>query len=325
MKPLLQGSIFEVGNILIGHAQDYTAITGCTVFRFPSPAVCGIDIRGSAASTRGIDCLSPLHVVPAIHALVFTGGSSFGIAAVDGALRCLERLRIGFPLEQGFLPTVPGAVLFDLRIGDFHRRPDADMGWEATQTANLDCQWGSVGAGTGATVGKLLGLPQATKSGIGTACVSLGATKVGAVAAVNAFGNVVDPQNGQVIAGVRRLDGQGFISVDDWLHLQTTERPVMGFFTNTTLVLVATNARFTKLELTKLAQVAHDGLALAIRPVHTTLDGDIVFAASCGQEPADLNLCSQAAVHAVAMAVIHAVMAAHSLGGVPSVADWRQQ
>lgn len=316
------GSIIEVGNILIGHHQDYDAITGCTVIRFPEPAISGIDVRGSAAGTRSVDCLQPLHIVPAIHALVFTGGSAFGLASVDGVVQWLESKNIGFPIDRGVLPIVPGAVLFDLRIGDFNRRPDREMGRQAAETADCTPEWGSVGAGTGLTVGKLLGFPRATKSGIGTACVSLGDTiKVGAIAAVNAFGNVVDPASNRVIAGVRRLESGGFVDVAEWLAMADCDKPKMSFFANTTLVLIATNAKFNKLEVTKLAQVAHDGLALCIRPVHTTLDGDIVVASSCGKESADLNRCCQAAVRAVTLAVLHAVTAAHSLGGIPAIGD----
>jgi L-aminopeptidase/D-esterase-like protein len=279
----LLGNLCDVPGVLVGHATDRVGLTGCTAILFERPAVVGMDARGSSPETRGTAGLGHTGVVARRHALLLTGGSAFGLAAVDGVMKFLEERGIGLDVGVARIPLVSAAVLFDLGTGDPKARPDAAMGYRAAASAaSGSFEQGSVGAGTGATVGNVLGTERAMKGGLGSASVRLdGGLVVAALAAVNAFGDVRDPQAGKTLAGPRREDG----ALGDTVELLAGATDRMRWGEYTTLGVVATNARLGKPQATKVAQMAHDGLARTISPVHTSLDGDVVFAASTS-EPA---------------------------------------
>jgi L-aminopeptidase/D-esterase-like protein len=297
----------DIPGVLVGHASDYDGLTGCTVVLFAVGAVGGVDIRGSATGTEEIDLLNPLHLTERVHAVVLAGGSAFGLEAASGVRRYLEHKGIGYDTGAAKVPLVPAAILYDLAIGKASARPTREMGEVAAGAASSAAvPEGAVGAGTGATVGKRLGMDHAMKSGLGTATVAMPAgVLVSALAAVNALGDVIDPKTGRVVAGTR--------AARDSMEFAT------GGGQNTTLVVVATNARLNKVGATKLAQFASLGVARTIAPVWTTFDGDITFAFSCGTLDADLNALGVAAAEAVSQAILRAVRLAPSLGGLPGL------
>jgi L-aminopeptidase/D-esterase-like protein len=320
----MHNAITDVAGIEVGHYTDLEAVTGCTVVLCRGGAVAGVDVRGGAPGTRETDLLRPMNLVQKVHAVVLSGGSAYGLDAAGGVMRWLEERGIGFPVGVGVVPIVPAAVLFDLSIGRSDVRPDAIAGYAACGVAGGGAVTeGSIGAGAGATVGKLYGLKNAMKGGIGSASRHIaGGAVVGALVAVNAFGDVVDPTTGQQIAGPRDPDSGRLVSTVERLQ----QGPVWessGFATNTTLAVVATDSELTKEEANKLAQMAHDGLAQAIRPAHTLLDGDTVFALATGRRPiiGDVSALGSLAAAALAEAVVRAVRAATALGGVPGVGD----
>jgi len=305
----------------VGHASDFRGLTGCTVVLCEAGAVCGVDVRGSAAGTRELAPCLPGHLVERVHAVFLTGGSAFGLDAAAGVMHYLEARGMGFAAGRSRVPIVPGAVIFDLNVGSAKARPDSGMAKRACRNARGEVAEGSVGAGTGATVGKLFGIAQATKGGVGFHSLAMtGGVVVQALAVVNAFGDVVDPRNGAVRAGARGAPGSA-------LFVRTTEQMLKGKVrqsfgaTNTTLVVVMTNAGLNKLQATKLAEMAQDGLARAINPVHTQFDGDLVFALSLGRKRADLNALGTAAAEATAQAILRGVLTAQSLGGVPAARE----
>ena len=310
-----------IPGIRVGHGTDELGCTGCTVVLCPEGTVGGVDIRGSAAGTRELDALSPMHLVPHVHGVLLAGGSAFGLDATGGVMRYLEEHGVGFDVQVTRVPIVPAAILFDLRLGDPFARPDAVMAYAACQHATPGpFAEGSVGAGTGATVGKLFGISRATKSGLGSAALNLpGGLKVGALAVVNAFGDVRDPATGLLVAGAREApDGRTLADTAAAMRrgvLPRGYRPE-----NTTLALVATNARLTKLAATKIAQMAQHGLVRAVSPVHTTLDGDLVISLATGEVEVETNAVGVAAAEVVAEAILRAVRTATSLGGLPA---WR--
>ena len=314
--------ITHIPGFRVGHTSDLVGCTGCTVILCPEGTVGGVDIRGSAAGTREFDALSPLHLVPDIHAVLLAGGSAFGLDAAAGAMQYLEERGIGFDVQVTRVPIVPTAILFDLRLGDARARPDARMAYAACQQAtDGPIQEGSVGAGTGATVGKLFGIGQAMKAGLGTAGVGLpGGVQVTALAVVNAYGDVRDPSTAKLLAGARESP-EGHRLVDTAAAMRRGVARKGYTAESTTLAVVATNARLTKAQATKLAQVSHHGLVRTIVPVHTTLDGDLVIALATGTVEADLNSVGLAAAEAVAEAVVRAVTKATTLGGLPAWAD----
>jgi L-aminopeptidase/D-esterase-like protein len=270
--------------------------------------------------------MHPVKLVQRVNAVVLTGGSAFGLDAATGVMRCMEERGVGFDVGVGVVPIVPAAVLFDLAIGDPRARPDAEAGYQACEAAqDGPVAEGCVGAGTGATVGKLLGSRFATKSGLGTAAVRIGkGIAVGAIVAVNAFGDVVDPEGGGIIAGTRKPVVGGFVNTVKRMQ-GSLGQTILGLG-NTTLAAVATNAYLNKEGANKMAQMAHDGLARTIRPAHTMLDGDTVFALATGERPkkgdgADPSVVGAAAAEVLAQAVIRAVRAAESLGGIPAACD----
>ena len=315
----------RVPGIKVGHYTDAEAATGCTVVLCESGAVAGVDVRGSAPGTLGTDLLRPTSLVSQVHAVVLSGGSAFGLDAASGVVRFLEARGIGYEMGPVRVPIVTAAILFDLGIGDHTVRPGPEEGYQACRNATSGAiAEGSVGAGTGATVGNLLGRERAVKGGIGTAAVDLGeGVAVAAIMAVNAVGSVFDPDTGALIAGPRRDDGSEMI---DLLATITSPEYVSGGGlppTNTTIGVVATNATLSKEQANKLASVAHDGLAMAIRPAHTMIDGDTIFALATGglDRPADMNRLCAAAVVCVSRAIVRGVRKAKGIGGVPAVTE----
>lgn len=282
----MPGSLTDVPGLRVGHWTDSEARTGCTVVLCePAGAVAGVDVRGSAPGTRETDLLEPTNSVERVHAVCLCGGSAFGLAAADGVMRFLKERGIGVEVGTARVPIVPAAVIFDLLYGsDAH--PDADSGYQAATAAERGepVAEGSVGAGTGATVGKLLGLTPA-KGGVGTASVRIGDVTVGAIAVCNAVGDVVDSEGRLLAAG--RDAGGNLVSAWDRILAGARTGSALARLGNTTLGLVATDAALTKTQCKKLAELAQDALALAIRPVHTVADGDTVFALSTGEREAD--------------------------------------
>jgi L-aminopeptidase/D-esterase-like protein len=306
----------------VGHASDTIGCTGCTVILCPEGTVGGVDVRGSAAGTRELDALFPLHLVPHVHGVLLAGGSAFGLDAAAGVMRYLEERGIGFDVQVTRVPIVPTAILFDLRLGDARARPDARMAYAACQQAtDGPIQEGSVGAGTGATVGKLYGIGRAMKAGLGSAGLDLpGGVQVAALVVVNAYGDVRDPSTGRLLAGAREAP-KGHRLVDTAAAMRRGVIRKGYTAESTTLAVVATNAQLTKAQATKMAQVAHHGLVRTIVPVHTTLDGDLVIGLATGKVEADLDVLGLVAADAVAEAVLRAVTKATALGGLPAWAD----
>jgi L-aminopeptidase/D-esterase-like protein len=309
----------DVPGILVGHATDVVALTGCTVILCGAEATGGVDIRGSATGTCEIDTLYPGHVAPNVHAIVLSGGSAFGLETTCGVRNLLERRGIGYNAGVAHVPIVPGAILFDLGIGSARVRPTREMGEKAAMAANDGpVPEGNVGAGTGATVGKIFGMKQAMKSGIGTASLTLASgVVVSAMIAVNPLGDVIDPSNGQIIAGARKSP-----TSRDFANTAAMMRhglpPVSGG--HTVLAVVATNAKLDRVQTNKLAALGSMGVARTISPVNTMADGDITFAISLGKEKATVDEVGVAAAEAMATAVLRAVRAARTAGGVPGLA-----
>lgn len=325
-------AITAVPGIEVGHAQDEDALTGCTAILCRKGAVAGGDVRGSAPGTRETDLLDPINLVEKVHAVLLAGGSAFGLDAASGVMRYLEEQGIGFDTGVGKVPIVPAAILFDLNLGRADRRPDAQMGYAAAAAASSDApREGNVGAGMGASVGKMFGAKQAMKCGVGTASVDIGGgVVVGALMAVNAFGDVIDPETNQILAGLRSTDvgplhlGQAGYFADTLKMMKTFfGRTILAFATkvNTVIGVVAANADFTKTEATKMAQMAHDGLARAIRPAHTMLDGDTIFALATGGKKADVSTVGAYAAEVTAQAIVRAARMAASAGGLPGLAQ----
>lgn len=322
-------SITDVPGIEVGQAQDNLALTGCTVLICRKGAVAGVDVRGSAPGTRETDLLNPINLVEKVHAILLAGGSAFGLDAAGGVMHYLEEQKIGFNTGVAKVPIVPAAILFDLALGNNNIRPDADMGYKACLAAsNAPCEEGNVGAGTGASVGKMFGMALAMKSGLGSASIRINGLIIGAIVAVNAFGDIVDPENGEVIAGLRsgkvgplRVGGKNYFA-DTLANIKKpVGRAVLGLATrsNTVIGAVATNARLTKAEATKVAQMAHDGLARAVRPAHTMLDGDTIFALSTGNKKADVTTVGALAGEVMTQAILRAVKMAAPAGGIPGL------
>jgi L-aminopeptidase/D-esterase-like protein len=312
------GSLTDIPGLRVGHVTEERALTGCTVVLCEQGAVGGVDIRGGATGTRDLGPLDPWHLAPRVHGLLLSGGSAFGLDAAGGVMRYLEERGHGFRVGRACVPIVPAAIIFDLSVGDPSVRPDAAMGYAACARATADpVEEGSVGVGTGATVGKARGIEYAMKGGVGTASVTCpDGLIVAALVVVNCWGDVVC--DGNIIAGARNGDGR-FADAMRLLHTGQLPRQVVSL--NTTLGVVATNAGFGKVDLTKVAQLAHQGLTRTIAPVYTMFDGDLVFALSVGTHAADLHRVGFAAADVVAQAVLRAVTQAQSRGGVPSYAE----
>jgi len=323
-EPESHGSIVDAGGIRVGHFTDSRRPTGCTVVLFDKAAVAGVDVRGSAPGTRETDLLNPINTVQQVNAILLTGGSAFGLDAATGVMRYLEEHGMGFPVGVGVVPIVPAAVLFDLNVGDPKIRPDAGAGYSACQAASSSSvAEGNVGAGAGATVGKLFGNKFAMKGGIGTAGFELGKSgiMVGAIVAVNAMGDVLDFKTRRILAGARTPDGEGFL--DTMAQIMRGNLGISRINENSTIGIVATNATLNKTQVTKVAQMAHDGLARTINPVHTAYDGDTVFAAATAgiQVKVEPTMIGAIAAEVISRAVNRAVMAAAGIPGYPAYRD----
>jgi L-aminopeptidase/D-esterase-like protein len=313
----------DIPGIRVGHVSDYEALTGCTAILCEEGAVGGVDMRGSASGTEETPTLDPGHVADRVHAILLAGGSAFGLEAASGVRRYLARRGVGFRFGGEHVPIVAAAILFDLGLAKSNRHPDLAMGEAAAAAAsNAAVAEGAVGAGAGATVGKILGMDHAMKSGIGSATVELDrGVMVASLVAVNAMGDVRDPATGQIIAGARRApESREFLDTADYLKRHSAPSGGPSVPRNTTLAVVATNARLTKLQARKLAELGSLGMARAISPVNMMVDGDTVFALSLGALEADVDSLGVAAAEAVAEAIVRAVKSARGLAGLPGLA-----
>jgi L-aminopeptidase/D-esterase-like protein len=321
-----RSGLTAVDGLKVGHHTLTARPTGCTVILAEKGAVAGVDVRGSAPGTRETDLLDPVNTVQQVHAIVLSGGSAYGLDTASGVMRYLEENRIGFSIAGGVVPIVPAAILFDLGVGDFTIRPGADCGYAASKAASAaPVAEGNVGAGAGATIGKMAGRGRAMKGGLGSAHLELQDGLVVAVlVAVNAVGDVIDPSTGRIVAGTRTADGRGLADVRTIIRAHPEEleqQPLQ----NTTLGVVATNATLTKAQAKKLAAMAHDGFARAIVPAHTSMDGDTIFALATGTNPGAANVDRIGAIAAdlMSQAILRAVRAAKSIPGYPAVADMK--
>ena len=316
------GSITDVAGITVGHYTDRENGTGCTVVLSEEPATAGIEVRGAAPGSRETELLHPLASAQWVNGAMLTGGSVFGLDAPGGVIRYLEEQGVGLQFGRMTIPLVPAAVVFDLAFIASDVRPTGDSGYEAAQNAAIEFERGSVGVGTGCTVAKVLGVQSSVKGGVGTAAVKLSdGTTVGALVAVNAIGDVIDPADGEAIAGPVN-DGQtGFSNTTETL-ISSPPRP-RAFFRNTTIGVVATDAELDKVGASRLAIAGQDGIALAVRPAHTQNDGDSIFALATGKSGVEGNPDSlhAAALQATSGAILDAVLSATSLGGIRAVRD----
>jgi L-aminopeptidase/D-esterase-like protein len=314
-RKAVSAAITDVAGIEVGHFTDPRRPTGCTVVLARDGAVAGVDVRGAAPGTRETDLLAPTNLVDKVHGILLAGGSAWGLDAATGVMRCLEEQGVGLDVGAARLPLVPGAVLFDLMVGDAKIRPDAQAGYEACKSASKRAPAeGNVGAGSGAAVGKIFGIERAMKGGIGTASVTVDGVTVGAIVACNALGDVVDPETGRPIAGARTKGGRSLADARRALLEGEAPKPLLAG-TNTTIGVIATDAALTKAQASRLATMAHDGLARTINPVHTMSDGDTLFALATGRakkSPGMMVLGTMAA-EATARAVVRAVLAAESV------------
>lgn len=314
-------SIVDVAGLSVGHFTDTRRPTGCTVVLVPEGATCGVDVRGAAPGTRETELLSPLNAVEQVHAVLLSGGSAFGLDAAGGVMRWLEERGIGVTVGPARVPIVPAAILFDLWLGDVRIRPDAAAGYAACEAASRQPPaQGNVGAGAGASVGKLFGIERAMRGGIGSASVTVAGVTVGALVAVNALGDVIDPASGQPVAGARSADGRSLMNTMAALLRGELPAPLQPGQA-TTIGVIATDARLSKAQANKVAQMAHDGLARSVNPVHTMGDGDTLFALATGasRRDASVTLLGALAAEVSARAVLRAVRSATGLNqpGLP--------
>ena len=315
-------SINDVAPVRIGQAQNEAAGTGCTVFICPEGMRAGLDVRGGGPASRESQILNPLAAAQIIHGIVLSGGSAFGLGAADGVMRYLEEKGIGYDVGVTHVPLVSQSDLFDLTVGDGKVRPDAAMGYEAAKNAmeKPNYQDGNYGAGTGCTVGKVTGMANCMKTGIGSYAVEVDGLKIGAVVAVNALGDIFDWKNGRKVAGLLSEDKKSFRSTADVMG--ESFKVIKNRFTgNTTLAVLITNARFDKAALCKIAGMCHDGYARSIRPVHTSFDGDSIYAVSAGELEADQEVVGTIAADVISEAILKAVTGAKSAYGFPCSSD----
>jgi L-aminopeptidase/D-esterase-like protein len=328
----LNNTITDVRGIEVGHAQNDKALTGCTVILCRKGAVAGVDVRGGAPGTRETDLLNPVNVVEKVHAITLAGGSAFGLDAASGVMKYLEENKIGFNTGVAKVPIVPAAILYDLNIGQADVRPDSIIGYQAAESASSDKPAeGNVGAGTGASVGKMFGAKLSMKSGEGTASMDIGGgVIVGALVAVNAWGDVIDPGTNEILAGLRsgkvgpvRVGGKDYFAGTLTMMKKPAGRSLLRLTTraNTIIGVIATNAKLTQAQATKVSQMAQDGLARTIRPAHTMLDGDTIFALSTGRRKADVTSVGAFAAEVMAQAIIRAVKMAGAAGGLPGLSQ----
>lgn len=330
-------NIRDIEGIKIGNEQDFEGATGCTVIICEAGAVGGVDVRGGSPGTRETDLLNPVNMVQQIHAVVLSGGSAFGLDASSGVMKYLEERNIGFDAGVAKVPIVASAVLFDLVIGRANVRPDKDMGYSACKNAEkIDSMkrcnnfegnilqqidlLGSIGAGTGATVGKINGPQNAMKGGLGSCAFQAGELKVGAIAAVNCLGDVIDPKTGKILAGALREDKKTFLNTEDFMISRYDNKKNI-FNGNTTIGVVVTNAKLNKAQANKIASMAHNGYGRTMRPAHTMQDGDTIFVLATGEVEADINVIGLIAAKAIEESVVRAVKHADSLHGYISYKD----
>ncbi|KEH97069.1 P1 family peptidase [Clostridium massiliodielmoense] len=313
--------ITDIKGIKVGHAQNFSGPTGCTVILCEEGAVAGVDVRGGAPGTRETDLLNPLNMMGKIQCVLLTGGSAFGLDAASGAMKYLEENGFGFDVGVTKVPIVCGAALFDLVVGDHTIRPDKNMGYEACLNAtNGEIMEGSIGAGSGATVGKVLGGQYSMKGGLGTYTVQQGDLMVGAIVAVNCLGDVIDSETGEIIAGVLNENKTGFRNTEQIMISQYSNNK-NAFNGNTTIGAIVTNAKLTKSEMNKVASMAHNGYARNIYPVHTMYDGDTIFAMGTGETSADVNVVGLLAARVMGKAIVRGVKKARSMCGYKSYID----
>ena len=312
-------SITDVPGVKVGHSQDTQCGTGCTVIIFEQGAVAGVEVRGGAPGTRETDLLNPINLVDKVQAIYLSGGSAFGLDGATGVMKYLEECEIGFDVGLTKVPIVPAAVLFDLNVGDYRVRPDAEMGYQACLNSSAEeNRQGNIGAGTGATVGKVRGDNFCMKGGLGTASMSCDKLIIGAIVAVNCFGDIIDPANGKIIAGALTDDKKQFLNTVSYLkNCALTGDSTNRFPANTTIGAIATNACLNKAEATKVAMMAQNGLARAILPVHTMFDGDTIFCVSTGKIGAGVSLVGTLAAELMTSAIIKAIKSAESSYGIP--------
>lgn len=297
----------EIQGIKIGNAQDFNALTGCTVVICEKGAVAGVDVRGGAPGTRETDLLDSVNLVDKIHAVTLAGGSAFGLDAASGVMQYLEERGVGFDVGVTKVPIVCSAVLFDLLIGDHRVRPDKAMGYEACKNSQFnECKEGNIGAGTGATIGKMLGPKYSMKGGLGCYAVQIRELQVGAIIAVNCSGDVVDPYTGNIIAGALTENRKSFANTEK-IMISNYKNKKNLFGRNTTIGVVVTNAKFTKSEMNKIASMAHNGYGRTMRPAHSMFDGDTIFAMTTSEIEADINVVGLLAARVVEQAVLRAV------------------
>lgn len=313
--------ITDIKGIQIGQAQDHVAGTGCTAILCKKGAVAGVDVRGGGPATRETDVLHPINMVQEVHGIMLSGGSAFGLDAASGAMQYLEEQACGFDMGVAHIPIVCAASLFDLSVGNPHIRPDKQMGYDACKASEEgNFKEGNYGAGTGASVGKMLGFEQAMKGGIGSYAVQLGDIQVGAIIAVNACGNVVDEKTQEPLAGIFDKETQTILNAQDCLfaHIEPTTTLPSG---NTTIACVLTNAKLTKPQCTKIAGIAHNGYAKVIQPVHTMSDGDTIFVVSTNEVEAMPDAIGMLATQVVAEAIKRGIKAADSAYGLCAYKD----
>ncbi|MBI3666563.1 MAG: P1 family peptidase [Acidobacteria bacterium] len=321
-----EGGLTDVAGLKVGHFTEKRRPTGCTVVLCEAGAVAGVDVRGSAPGTRETDLLNPVNTVQQVHAILLSGGSAYGLDAAGGVMRYLRERGIGYKIGSNVVPIVPAAILFDLGLGDASIWPTAESGYQACLVAKAGkVPEGNVGAGAGAIVGKLFGLKSAMKSGLGTASLRVGDTGivVSAIVAVNAVGDVINPKSGRIVAGARTTDGKGFVDSMARIRAGYNVKLPPPPPANTTIGVVATNVAFDKAQVTKIAQMAHDGLARCITPVHTPADGDTIFALATGALGVKANhgMIGAIAADVMAQAVLRAILAAEGIPGLPSYRD----
>lgn len=311
----------EIEGIKVGHAQNLDAATGCSVIISETGATAGVDVRGGAPGTRETDLLNPVNLINKVHAVLLSGGSAFGLDAAAGAMQYLEEKKIGFDVQLTRVPIVCGAVLFDLAIGDHRIRPDREMGYQACLNADRqESRQGNIGAGTGATVGKILGMGRAVKSGLGHYALQVGHLKVGALVAVNCLGDIFDPLTGEKLAGPLNEDMLTLADTEEIMINSYSEKKIFSNG-NTTIGAIVTNAVLTKAQATKLASMSQNGYARTMRPAHSMLDGDTIFAMSTGNVDADLSVVGLLAARVMERAVINAIKNAEPLCGFKCYAD----
>lgn len=317
---LYKGYLTDIEGIRVGHGEDERGMTGCTVIIYDEGASMGVDVRGGAPGTRETDLFKGENLVDRVHAVVLSGGSAFGLEASSGVMNYLEENNIGFDVGVTKVPIVGSAVIFDLNIGDYTKRPDKEMGYKAAKDASrLENRQGNIGAGMGATVGKILGGKNLMKSGLGSATVEVGELKVSALVVVNSFGDIFDLQTSRQIAGVYDYENKSLLNTCNIMKGQHGEIKFSN--QNTTIGVIATNAIINKNQGNKISQMAHNGLVKTINPIHTMVDGDTIFTMGTNKVRADINLIGIMAIEAMAKAVNNGVKSASSYGDLYSYSD----